>query len=134
MNGLAPTDISAAGLYIGLNLLILLVVGINVSRHRRASQTSLGEGDGQLKQACRAFGNSAEWLPGALLGLAVTAHLGGQAIAVHVLGVLLTAGRLLFVWGILSAPGPNIGRISGMVLTYLVYLALGLGLIAHAVI
>lgn len=134
MNDFAPPDITAAGLYIGLNLLLLLAVGINVSRHRRASKTSLGEGEGALQQACRAFANSAEWLPGALLGLVVAAHLGAPAFAIHALGVLLTLGRVLFVYGLLTNPGPSFGRIAGMALTYLVYLGLGLGLVAHALI
>ncbi|MFW6413085.1 MAG: MAPEG family protein [Oceanicaulis sp.] len=134
MDDFAPPDVTAAGLYIGLNLLILLALGINVSRHRRASQTSLGEGQGALQQACRAFGNSAEWLPGALLGLVVAAHLGAPALAIHVLGIMLTAGRLLFAWGILTSPGPSVGRIGGMALTYLVYTGLGIGLVAQALI
>ncbi|MGJ3232627.1 MAG: MAPEG family protein [Oceanicaulis sp.] len=134
MNDFAAPDITAAGLYIGLNLLILLFAGLNVSRHRRASQTSLGEGEGALRQACRAFGNSAEWLPGALLGLVVAAHLGAPALAIHVLGIMLTAGRVLFIFGLLTSAGPSFGRIAGMSLTLLVYLALGLGLVAHALI
>ncbi|MEQ8434686.1 MAG: MAPEG family protein [Oceanicaulis sp.] len=134
MNDFAPPDIAAAGLYIGLNLLILLFAGINVSRYRRATQTSLGEGEGKLQQACRAYGNSAEWLPGALLGLAVAAHLGAPALAIHVLGLMLTLGRVMFIAGLLSNPGPSVGRIGGMALTYLVYLGLGAGLVAHALI
>jgi hypothetical protein len=134
MNDFASPDIAAAGLYIGINLLLLLLVGFNVSLQRRAAKTSLGEGEGKLQQACRAFGNSAEWLPGALLGLTVAAHLGAPALAIHVLGVMLTLGRVLLVFGLLSSSGPSFGRISGMILTYLVYLSLGFGLIAHAVI
>lgn len=134
MTDFAPPDITAAGLYIGLNLLILLFAGVNVSRYRRATQTPLGEGEGQLQQACRAFGNSAEWLPGALLGLAAAAHLGAPAPAIHVLGIMLTLGRVIFIYGLMSSPGPSVGRIAGMALTYLVYLGLGLGLVAHALI
>lgn len=134
MNDFAPPDITAAGLYIGLNLLILLFAGANVSRHRRATSTSLGEGEGKLQQACRAFGNSAEWLPGALLGLVVAAHLGAPALAIHVLGIMLTLGRVIFIFGLMSSPGPSAGRIGGMLLTYLVYLGLGVGLVGHAVI
>jgi hypothetical protein len=134
MNDFTSPDIAAAGLYIGINLLLLLLVGFNVSLQRRASQTSLGEGEGKLQQACRAFGNSTEWLPAALLGLVVAAHLGAPALAIHVLGVMLTLGRVLLVFGLLSNPGPSFGRISGMLLTYLVYIGLGAGLIVHAVI
>ncbi|MFP4518781.1 MAG: MAPEG family protein [Oceanicaulis sp.] len=134
MNDFAPPDITAAALYIGLNLIILLVAGINVSRYRRASGTSLGEGEGKLQQACRAFGNSAEWLPGALLGLAVAAHLGAPALAIHVLGIMLTLGRIVFIFGLMANRGPSIGRIAGMVLTYLVYLGLGFGLVALSLI
>ncbi|XBQ16384.1 MAG: MAPEG family protein [Oceanicaulis sp.] len=134
MTDFAPPDIAAAGLYVGLNLLLLFVLGVNVSRYRRATQTSLGEGEGKLQQACRAFGNSAEWLPGALIGLVLAAHLGAPAIAIHVLGTMLTLGRVLFAVGLLSNPGPSFGRIAGMALTYLVYLGLGLGLVAHALL
>lgn len=133
MTELSTPAMAAASLYTGINMLILLVLSINVSRLRRASGIGVGDGGNlKLTLACRAHGNSAEWLPVGLGGLILAALLGAPALAVHALGAALTVGRLAFAVGILSSDGPSPGRMLGMGLTYLVYLLLGAGLIVHA--
>ena len=44
----ATTAMTAAGLYVGLNLLILLVLGVMVMRQRQATKIGVGDG-GQEK-------------------------------------------------------------------------------------
>jgi uncharacterized membrane protein YecN with MAPEG domain len=127
------TEMSAAGLYVGLNLLILLVLGVMVMVRRNKAQIGIGDGgDETLVRASRAHGNGAEWTPAALIGLLAAAALGAPAIAIHVLGIMLTVGRLLHGWGLSRNSGRSIGRVLGSLLTLIVYITLGAGLVAHA--
>lgn len=129
------TALQAVGLYAGLNMLILLVLAANVSRHRRRAKVSLGTGqDAGLEQACRTHGNGTESVPLALIGLWLVAALGYPALWVHGLGLALTVGRGIYSYGLLTQAGPSIGRISGTALTWLVFLVSALLLIAKAFI
>ena len=126
--------LQAVALYSALNLLILLVLAANVSRHRRRAQISLGTGaDAQLEQAIRAHGNGVECVPLALLALYLVSAVGYPAMAVHVLGLALTIGRFVYSYGLLTSPGPSMGRLLGTGLTWLVLLAQVLLLIGAAI-
>lgn len=131
----AMSAMTAAGLYVGLNLLILLVLGVMVMRQRQATKIGVGDG-GQEKLilAVRAHANGTEWTPAALIGLVAAAALGAPVIAIHVLGAMLTAGRILHGWGLSGSAGTSPGRMAGTLLTLIVYIALGAGLAVHALI
>lgn len=127
--------IEAASLYIGLNLVILLVLAVRISLKRRKSQISLGDGgDSALMRLIRVHGNATEWVPAALIGLLVVAMLNAPLIAIHVIGAALTLARVLHAWGLGAGEGPTIGRVAGSALTMLVYIALAAGLIGHALV
>ncbi len=129
------TAMTAAGLYVGLNILILLVLGVLVMVQRNKSGVGIGHGGHEtLTRASRAHANGAEWTPAALIGLVAAASLGAPVIAIHVLGGMLTAGRILHGWGLSRNAGRSVGRILGTLLTLIVYIALGAGLAAHALI
>jgi len=128
------TEFQAVSLYVGANLLIILILGINVIRYRRSTQTSLGHGDNEaLERAARAHANASEWTPGALIGLVLMALIGAPMLAIHALGMSLTVARGLHGWGLSSNSGTSFGRLIGTAMTLLVYLGLGVGLIGHAV-
>ena len=81
------TALEAASLYVGLNLVILLILGGNVIRYRVSTKTSLGMGtDPALERACRAHANGAEWTPGALIAIVLMAMLGAPVMAIHAIG------------------------------------------------
>jgi len=129
------TAMTAAGLYVGLNLLILLVLGLMVMMQRNTSKVGIGDGgDDKLIRTSRAHGNGAEWTPAALIGLIAAASLGAPVLAIHILGGMLTAGRLLHGWGLSRNSGRSIGRVLGALLTLIVYIVLGAGLAVHALI
>lgn len=129
------TSIDAVALYTGLNLLILLVIGIRVSLGRRKHQVSLGEGQSDdLLRLIRTHANGAEWAPGALLGLLVLAMMDAPALSIHALGAALTLGRIAHAYGLSSNAGPSPARVLGSSLTLLVYLLLGAGLVVHAIL
>lgn len=126
--------LQAVALYSALNLLIILVLATNVSRHRRRTQTSLGTGtDPQLEQAIRAHGNGVEFVPFALFALFLVSALGYGAIVIHALGLGLTLGRFVYSYGLLTNAGPSMGRILGTGLTWLVLLAEVLLLLGAAI-
>lgn len=127
------TQIFAVGLYAGLNLLLLMALGLNTSMNRRATQTSLGDGGhAKVTQAVRAHGNHAEWFPGFIVGLLIAALMGIPAYAIHAVGVAFTLGRVLHAWGMLTNSGASFGRLTGSLLTLVCYLLLGAGLVLHA--
>ena len=68
------------------------------------------------------------------VGLVAAAALGAPVIAIHVLGTMLTVGRVLHGWGLSGSAGTSPGRMIGTLLTLLVYIALGAGLAVHALI
>lgn len=124
------TALQALALYAGLNLILLIFLAVNVSRHRRRAKVSLGTGtDASLEQACRAHGNAAEYMPAALVGLAIIATLGASTLLVNVLGVTVTLGRFLHAYGLLTDGGPSMGRVVGTALTWLGILAMAVVLL-----
>lgn len=124
----------AIALYAGLNIILVLFLAANVSRHRRRAKVSLGTGtDAGLEQACRAHGNTVEYVPIALIGLVLIATSGFPAFLVHALGIALTLGRFVYAYGLLTSPGPSMGRMIGTGLTWLVLLVSALLLIQAAI-
>ena len=126
--------LDAAGLYIGLNLLILLGLGFLVSLGRRDSAVSLGDG-GKPALACRvrAHGNAAEWIPGALIGLVVLALMGASAFLIHALGLIFTLGRGVHAYAMCTGAKPGPARFFGSIITYATYLVLAIAVIYFAV-
>jgi len=122
--------ISAAALWTGLSLILLLVLTVRVSLHRRALKVSLGDGGHPaLNVAGRAFGNAIEYLPIGLVAIVLVALLGYSAAFVHVLGATLFIGRVLHAIGMHSAKQPALGRLLGMILTYLAFLGAAVALV-----
>ena len=123
----------AATLYIGLNLVLLVLLGFNVSLNRRSSKIGVGDGgDEKVTCAVRAHGNLAEWAPVFLIGLAAAALIGIPAYAIHAVGGTFTVARLLHAWGMLSSSGTTFGRFAGSLLTLISSLLLGAGLVVHS--
>ena len=115
--------ISAVALWAGLCLILLLVLTVRVSLHRRSLKVSLGDGGhAALNLAARTFGNAIEYIPTGLVAITLVALLGWSAGIVHALGATLFLGRVLHAIGMHSAKQPAVGRMLGMILTYLVFL------------
>jgi uncharacterized membrane protein YecN with MAPEG domain len=133
MPDLSNAAFLAAALYVGLNLILLVLLGLNVSLNRRGKQISVGDGgDDKVTGAVRAHGNQAEWAPLFMVGLVVAALMGIPAYAIHAVGGTFTAGRVLHAFGMLSTTGVSFGRFAGSLLTLLAGLLLGAGLVVHS--
>jgi hypothetical protein len=122
--------------YASLLALWGLVLAVQVIRGRRAYGVSLGDGGNpRLERRARAFGNFCEYVPPVLIVMALLESADAPVLALHIIGVLLTVGRL--VHGIALGFGAHwsLGRIGGMILTLsslgvagLIGLAVSLGL------
>lgn len=115
--------IHAAGLWIALNILLLLVLSGLTSANRRRHKVSIGDGgNAQVSAASRAFGNAAEYMPMALIALVLLAVAGYSTWLIHMIGAAFWVGRVLHAIGMIKTregEPPRIERMVGMLLTYL---------------
>ena len=124
----------AAALWTALNLLLLLLLSTLVVRQRNRLKVLFGDaGSSELLRATRAFGNAAEYIPAGIGALAVLALVGANPIAIHGVGACLLVGRAAHALGVSLSIAPNIGRVAGMMLTWLAMLFAGVLLLVYAI-
>jgi hypothetical protein len=124
----------AAALWVGLGLLLLLGLSSLVVRRRRRHLVAFGDGGvPELAQAMRAFGNAAEYLPAAMIALVLLAVLSAPVYLIHGLGGAFLLGRIIHAGGLIFLPKSSIGRVVGMMLTWVPLLITAITLIAFAV-
>jgi hypothetical protein len=115
---LEMTALHAAGFWGGLLILLLIALAFRVISNRRKHRVLFGDGGvEQMTVATRAFGNAAEYIPVGVGALILIALLGYPAWAVHAVGGVLFAGRLIHGVGLSHGKGPGVGRLVGMALT-----------------
>ena len=120
-------------LYAGLLSLVFLGLTLQVARARGRSKVSLGTGgDRMLERAVRAHANFSEFVPLALVLLALAEGLGLAGWVLHPLGLLLLAARIAHAVGISREPDIAALRGLGAGLTLLVVLVAGLALLVLA--
>ena len=111
----------ATAFYAALLALLLIYLSINVIKRRKSARVSVGDGgDDALLRAMRTHGNFCEYVPIALILIALTEANGFPAWLVHPLGVLLVAGRGLHAFGLAPGDGNMKQRVLGMQLTFAV--------------
>lgn len=126
------TAMTAAGVLVGVNTLLLFLLSLFVVARRVSARVDLGTGgDQQLELRIRAHANAVEYIPATMLCLFVYASMGGSGLAVLVVGGLFTLGRVLHAIGLVGTVRP--ARASGMILTWLGMLGAGGGLVWQAV-
>jgi len=124
----------AAALWAGLHMVLLLVLSVMVVRLRQKHKIALGdEGIPELARAIRAFGNAAEYVPAGLAALAVLAVAGASALTIHVIGLLLFAGRLIHAVGLSNSGGTSLPRALGIILTWVAYIFAAVALLFSAI-
>jgi uncharacterized membrane protein YecN with MAPEG domain len=124
----------AAALWAGLHLILLLVLSVMVVRLRQKHKIALGdEGIPELARAIRAFGNAAEYVPAGIGAIAVLAVAGASALTIHIIGVLLFAGRLLHAIALSNSGGTSLGRAIGIILTWVAYIFAAVTLLFFAI-
>ncbi len=119
-------------LYAGILALLLVALSIRVVVLVRAkAAVNFGDaGDPENARIVRAQGNFIEYVPMALLLLAVAEHNGASPTWLHALGAGLVVARLIHPTGLRPVGGPNVARVVGTSATWLV-LAAGGALVIH---
>ncbi len=120
-------SLTITAIYASLAGLLLLVLSFRVVRSRRKLSVGLGDGGQEsLLRAQRAQANFTEYVPIALILLAVAESQGLSAWLLHTAGAVLLLARLLHAWGLSQSSGRSFGRYWGTLLTWMVILALSL--------
>lgn len=124
----------AAALWAGLHLFLLLILSVLVTRQRRKHGIAMGDGGvSALGQAIRAFGNATEYVPSALIGLAILALVAAPPLFIHAAGFVLFAGRVLHAVGLSRSGGATLPRAIGVLATWIAYIAIAAALVFYAI-
>lgn len=130
----AVSSAHAAALWVGLNLILLLVLSVLVVRLRQKHKIALGDqGIPELARAIRAFGNATEYVPAGLIAITVLALNADSGLAVHIVGLLLFLGRLTHAVGLSNSGGTSLPRAIGIVLTWVAYVFAAVTLLFYAI-
>jgi uncharacterized membrane protein YecN with MAPEG domain len=112
-------------LFASLHALLLLALIAPISRHRHRHRIGLGSGgDPVLERKIRAHANFIEFVPIALLMLALLELAGLQAAWLWSFGAVLLLARVMHALGLSRHAGYSFGRFWGTVLTMLVLLGM----------
>src|SRR3974390_2748144 len=118
-----PVAITA--LYAGILALIVVALGINVTLHRFKHRIMLGDGGNtELRRVVRMHGNSVENVPLCVFLGGLYELNGGAAIVLHIAGVVLIAGRLLYIGPLFYSEAPSPIRATGVTVTWLTTIGL----------
>lgn len=122
-----PVRITA--IYAAVLAVFYVVLTVRVVKQRYRAKASLGDaGDDVLRRTIRVHGNFAEFVPFALLLIALAELNGSPSWSIHVLGSVLVLARLSHAYGLTR--GTLKFRQIGVIATFLVLLGAAL----HAVI
>ena len=110
--------LAITALYTAILGLMLIALAINVTAHRVKLRVPLGDGgNAEMRRMIRLHGNAAEYIPFALVLMAIYELNGGGHMGLHIVGVALVVGRVLQTWGMWATDMTNIGRQIGQSLT-----------------
>ena len=121
--------------YAALLALLFIALSIRTIRARRAHKVAIGTGGHvALERAMRVHANFAEYVPLALLLLAMAELRGVPALVLHALALALLVGRGAHAWGVSQAPEDFRFRVTGMMCTFAVIVLTALALLASYVV
>lgn len=112
--------ISILPFYAALLGLLYVYLSLATVSRRKKVLVALGDGgDKLLQKKVRAHGNFQEYVPIALILIALFEYLGAFDWLIHLLAMALLIGRLLHAFGVSMEHEKLIYRVSGMGLTFL---------------
>ena len=122
-------------LYAGLLALVFVGLSAFVIRQRGRAKVAIGAGgDALLERAMRVHANFAEYVPLAVVLLALTELQRAPAWLLHALGLLLLVGRLAHAYGVSQEKENFRFRVSGMMATFATLVIAALYLIWRSLI
>ena len=93
-------DMQVAGVYIAVNIILLVYLALRVVGNRRRGRVPIGDGgDERLALAIRVHGNASENIPLAMIGLVAMVSMQAGAMLIHICGGAFTLGRLIHAFG-----------------------------------
>lgn len=102
--GTALVAVPVTALYGAVSALLILGLGLNVSRLRGKYNTFRGDGGhAELSGAVRAHGNATEHVPLLLILLLAAELCGGSSTVLHIFGGALVVSRVLHSLGVLRS-------------------------------
>ncbi|MDX2073968.1 MAG: MAPEG family protein [Alphaproteobacteria bacterium] len=126
--------------FAALSAFMLVALSVNVIRTRQRTRTIIGDGGNEIMQrATRAQANFSEYVPMALIMMALLEAAGTRSWVLVVLGLLLLAGRASHAYSLLvhevKYEGASLNerikfRKAGMIATFFVIVVEGLLLLA----
>ena len=120
-------------LYAALLAALFLALSMRVIALRRSRRIALGDGeDKELLRRMRVYANFAEYVPFALLLMALAESLATPALLLHLLGLTLLGARLIHAYGLSQTPQILQLRVLGMLLTFAVIAFAALACLALA--
>lgn len=124
-------SLPVTALYAALCGFLVIALAANVVRYRLGKKVSLGDGGHKdVNRAIRAHGNTVEYVPLALILMALLEINGGGNTAVHIYGILLVGGRLLYAYGMLvPRSSANLARQLGVLSSWIVIIGAGIQLL-----
>lgn len=106
-----------------LHVVLMVVLAARVAIFRYNAKIALGDGEDKvMRRRIRAHGNFIEYVPLALLMLALLEIAGVDARWLWGFGGTLLVGRLMHAYGLSRRSGTSPGRFLGTLLTWLVLL------------
>jgi uncharacterized membrane protein YecN with MAPEG domain len=112
-------------LYAGFCTLLVLLLAMRVAYWRFTHKIGLGDGgDKELLKRVRAHGNAVEYLPLSLILLGGLELNGYPNNLIHGFGIALVVSRVAHAWGLSRSSGSSLGRMSGMMVTWAIMLAM----------
>lgn len=106
-------------LYAALLAPLFIVLSARVIGRRREARVAIGAGsDDMLLRRMRVHANFAEYVPFALLCLALAESLSAHASLLHGIGACLVAARYIHAYGVSQSPETLKLRIAGMIGTF----------------
>jgi uncharacterized membrane protein YecN with MAPEG domain len=119
--------LSLTAFYGAILAIIIVALGINVTVHRVKLKVPLGDGgNAEMLRMIRLHGNAVEYIPLALVLMAIYELNGGWHIALHIAGIAMVAARLIQTAGMWSTEVAGAGRRVGQSLTWLSLIGLAL--------
>lgn len=120
------------GLYAGILALVYMVLSINVVARRVSYKMPYGDGgDSRLAKAVRIHGNFAEYVPFALILMALYEMQAGSMYTLHIVGCALIVARFLHIIGLNNQV--LVARAGGTVLTMFIFATLGILLVLKGI-
>ena len=121
--------------YAGLLALLFVVLSVRVIRQRGRAKVAIGAGgDALLERAMRVHANFAEYVPLAVVSLALMELQRAPAWLLHGLGLVLLLGRVAHAYGVSQEKENFRFRVSGMMATFATLVIAALYLIWRSLI